>query len=384
MTEVGRIRHVKLLFRLILLVDCKGLAGEAGDRDGVAVALTVVVHVGRVCRHAERHGIARVVCGLEVRIFVEVERLVTDGNADRDERSLLSLNCDLLLFFLFGRIVGIIRAACSKRCYLVFPLQRRAARMLVLCHSLVCLILPACDIAAVGSLRRRIGLFQRALEEVAVIAHREARIVLGQTVDADGRVAVLPDLVRIVPDGFRRVLIRRSAVRRLGIGCIECKRVAPDLVGVGGRPGAHAVRLARQVFGQIEHVALLRVRGRVFGRNVHNVRSLVVLQALLQLLEVLRRIRDVVDLGADRSLRTVFVLQKIGILFVERFHRRVDDLLVGRLVGVGAENEYVEDVRIFLVASRERHRRAADHEGGKRDQGYVPEKFSLLHLTYLL
>ena len=257
--------------------------------------------------------------------------------------------------------------------------------MLVLCHSLVCLILPARDIAGIGSLHRRIGLFQRALEEVAVVAHREARIVLGQTVDADGRVAVLPDLVRIVPDGFRRVLIRRSVVGiRLGIGCIECKRVAPDLVGVGGRPGAHAVRLARQVFGQIEHVALLRVRGRVFGRNVHNVRSLVVLQALLQLLEVLRRIRDVVDLGADRSLRTVFVLQKIGILFVERFHRRVDDLLVGRLVGVGAENEYVEDVRIFLVASRERHRRAADHEGGKRDQGYVPEKFSLLHLTYLL
>ena len=257
--------------------------------------------------------------------------------------------------------------------------------MLVLCHSLVCLILPARDFAGIGSLHRRIGVFQRALEEVAVIAHREARIVLGQTVDADGRIAVLPDLVRLVPDGFACVLIRRSVVGiRLGIGCIECKRVAPDLVGVGGRPGAHAVRLARQVFGQIEHVALLRVRGRVFGRNVHNVRSLVVLQALLQLLEVLRRIRDVVDLGADRSLRTVFILQKIGILRVERFHRRVDDLLVGRLVGVGAENEYVEDVRIFLVASRERHRRAADHEGGKRDQGYVPEKFSLLHLTYLL
>ena len=253
------------------------------------------------------------------------------------------------------------------------------------CLRYIGFIFPARNIAARGSKRRRIGFLELVLEEVAVVAHREARIVLGQTVDADGRIAVLPDLVRLVPDGFACVLIRRSVVGiRLGIGCIECKRVAPDLVGVGGRPGAHAVRLARQVVGQIEHVALLRVRGRVFGRNVHNVRSLVVLQALLQLLEVLRRIRDVVDLGADRSLRTVFVLQKIGILFVERIHRRVDDLLVGRLVGVGAENEYVEDVRIFLVASRERHRRAADHEGGKRDQGYVPEKFSLLHLTYLL
>ena len=94
MTKIRRVRRVLCL---ILLVDCKGLAGEAGDRDGVAVALAVVVHVGRVRRHAERHGIARLVCGVEIGIFIEVERLVTDGNADRDKRSFLPLCNDLRL-----------------------------------------------------------------------------------------------------------------------------------------------------------------------------------------------------------------------------------------------------------------------------------------------